>query len=462
MDCRLVIRRWLVRVSAGCLAVWAASAILASATPAIAAASDAPVAPPARAAGPTPVSVTQTDALLNALKSGNFDAAFALFDDRMKAAVPPDKLRSTWDGLVTSLGPLVNWAFEKPTDNQGYEQRLGSLHFQRGEAKAMIVVSPQTGLIAGFGVRRPSVPATGHAAYVDTTAFRSSDVKVGAEPYLLGGTLTIPSGHGPFPAIVLIHGSGPQDRDETIGANRVFRDLAEGLSSKGIVVLRYDKRSKIYPAAMKKPTIDDETVLDALAAVRLLASRPEVDPKRIYVVGHSLGAQLAPEIGVRSGSVAGVVLLAPPGRPPWDVLLSQMRAIGAPPDQVADVERKAALLRENKLGDETLLGVGGAYWRDWASRDGIAMAKKLGKPVLVVRGDRDYQVGEEDLAAWRDGLAQTKDATVSSLPGLNHLFIRGEGKSTPAEYEAPGHVDPVVIQMVRQFVSSATRTAKAR
>jgi predicted dienelactone hydrolase len=111
----------------------------------------------------------------------------------------------------------------------------------------MIVVNPQTGLVAGFGVRRPSPPATGHATYVDTTAFRAVEVKLGSEPFLLGATLTLPTGTGPFPAVVLVHGSGPQDRDEPLGANRVFRDLAEGLASKGVVVLRYDKRTKIYP-----------------------------------------------------------------------------------------------------------------------------------------------------------------------------------------------------------------------
>jgi dienelactone hydrolase len=411
------------------------------------------VVPPATAA---PVSVAKTDALMNAFKAGNYAAAFALMDDRMKAALPPEKLQATWESLVASFGPIVSWNFEAPTHNQGMEQRVGSLRFQRGEAKAMIVVNPETGLVAGFGVRRPSPPATGHASYVDTTAFRAVEVKVGSEPLLLGATLTLPAGSGPFPAVVLVHGSGPQDRDETVGANRVFRDLAEGLSSSGIVVLRYDKRTKIYPNKMgPNPTVDDEVVLDAMAAVRMLAARPEVDPKRVFVIGHSLGAQLAPEIAVRAGNVAGVVLLAPPGRPPWDVLLAQMRYLGAPQEQIDDIERKAAILRQGKAPEGNLMGASGTYWKDWGSRDGIAMAKKLGKPVLVLRGDRDYQVADEDLAAWKSGLQDQKDATVTTLPHLNHLFIRGEGKPSPAEYETPGHVDPSVIEMVRRFIAAA-------
>jgi pimeloyl-ACP methyl ester carboxylesterase len=221
-------------------------------------------------------------------------------------------------------------------------------------------------------------------------------------------------------------------------------------------VLRYDKRTKIYAAKMgPSNTIDDEVVLDAVAAVRQLAARPEIDSKRVFVIGHSLGAQLAPEVAVRAGQVAGVVLLAPPGRPPWDVVLAQMHVLGAPPDQIADIERKAALFRQGKGADETLLGASGSYWLDWGKRDGIGMAKKLGKPVLVLRGDRDFQVADEDLAAWRVGLEGQKGATVQTVPHLNHLFIRGEGKPSPAEYETPGHVDPSVIEMVRRFIAAA-------
>lgn len=411
---------------------------------------------PAAAANAPPVSVVKTDALMNALKAGRYTAAEALFDERMKAAVPMDQLRGTWEGLVAMLGPLVSWTFEAPTPAQSMEQRMGSLRFERGEAKAMIVIDPKTGMVAGFFIRPPSPPAAGHAAYVDTTAFRSIDFKVGTDPYLLGATLTIPKGTGPFPAVVLIHGSGPQDRDETIGGNRVFRDFAEGLSSKGVAVLRYDKRTKLYAAKMgTNTTIDDEVILDAIAAVHQLAARPEIDPKRVWVMGHSLGAQLAPEIAVRAGTVAGVVLLAPPGRPPWDVVLAQMRYLEAPPDQIADIEKKAVLLRQGKAPEGTMLGASGAYWLDWSKRDGVAMAKKLGKPVLVLRGDRDFQVADEDLATWRVGLQGVKGTSVQTVPHLNHLFIRGEGKPSPAEYETPDHVDASVIEMVRRFITAS-------
>src|SRR5207253_2792158 len=137
----------------------------------------------------------------------------------------------------------------------------------------------------------------------------------------------------------------------------------------------------------------------------VLRNRPEVDSHRVFVIGHSMGALLAPEIALRSAYVAGIVLLAPPGRPLPDLVLSQMRYVGAPKKDIADLEEKAARLKNGTLGNERFLGAPPSYWKDLASRDGVGMAKKLGKPVLILRGDRDYQVSEEDMETWRKGLA---------------------------------------------------------
>ena len=100
-----------------------------------------------------------------------------------------------------------------------------------------------------------------------------------------------------------------------------------------------------------------------------------------------------------------------------------------------------------------MLGAPAAYWKEWEKKDGISVAKKLGKPVLVLRGARDYQVNEEDFAAWRAGLAGVQSATVLEIEKANHLFIEGEGKSVPAEYAVPGHVAVDVITRIAAFVS---------
>lgn len=413
-------------------------------------------ADPQAATSPAPrlTSDQVADSLFGALRSGDYDAAFHLFDARMQSAVPKEKLRTLWEEQVARLGAFRAWERITGDPSHGLEVRLASLRFEKGEMKAMVAVEPTEARVASFFIRPATRPAAGHPAYADTTRFRTVEVTVGSEPFSLPGTLALPVGAGPFPAVVLVHGSGPQDRDETIGANKVFRDIAEGLASKGIAVLRYDKRTLRYPEAMKsRPTIDDEVVLDAVAAVGMLRARAEVDPKRIVVVGHSLGALLAPEIGLRSAPVSGVALLAPPGRKPWEIVLAQMRYLESPAGDIAEAERKAALLQAGKL-NEPFLGAPPSYWTDWAGRDGVAAARKLGRPILVLRGERDYQVGDEDLAIWRQGLANVAGAKFVTFPGLNHLFIEGAGKPGPAEYDTPGHVDVRVVDALAAFATS--------
>ncbi|MGH7680939.1 MAG: alpha/beta fold hydrolase [Candidatus Eiseniibacteriota bacterium] len=409
-----------------------------------------------------PSADAQTEALLTFLKNRDYAGAFKLFDANMKAVVTEEKLKALWEVQLAPLGRLTAWTMAPIPPQQGFEVRVGTLKFENGGLQGTVAVDPKTGLISGFYVKpmTPS-PARTLAAYVDTTAFRAVEVPVGREPYLLGGTLTIPKGPGPFPAAVLIHGSGPADRDETIGANRVFRDLAEGLSSHGVAVLRYDKRTLRYGASMKGPiTLDTEVIDDARAAIQLLRARKDIDPKRIFVIGHSLGAFLAPEIGVRAAPVAGVALLAPPGRSPYDIIVAQMRYLEAPDKEIVEIERKIALIKSGKGDTETLLGASGAYWKEWAARDEIAMAKKLGRPILILHGDRDFQVVNEDIAAWRKGLAGIAHVEFATFPGLSHLFIKGEGKPSPSEYDIPGHVEPAVIERLHAFIAPPAATAR--
>ena len=422
---------------------------------------------PARAASPAPSPAipstdAQTNALLTALKNRDYPGAFKLFDSKMKEMVTEEKLKSLWEVQLAPLGRLVSWNMTAAPQQGGYDVRLGTLKFENGELLSTVAVDPKTGLISGFYVKpaTPRPPAT-PAPYVDATKFHAVEVHVGKDPYLLDGTLPLPKAAGPFPAVVLIHGSGPQDRDETIGANKVFKDIAEGLSSKGIAVLRYDKRTLKYGATMKGPvTLDMEVIDDALSAVGLLRSRQDIDPKRIFIIGHSLGAFLAPEIGVRAAPVAGVALMAPPGRSPYDIILAQLRYLGTPEKELAEVEQTINRIKAGKGDGETLLGASGSYWREWAARDETAMAKKLGRPILILHGDRDFQVLDEDIATWRKELAGTPNVEIVSFPGLSHLFIKGGGKPSPSEYDIPGHVEATVIDRLQSFIIPKAATAR--
>lgn len=142
-------------------------------------------------------------------------------------------------------------------------------------------------------VYQPAAAVAGTPAYADPNSFTEKEVVVGeGTDFPLPGTLTMPKGQGPFPLVVLVHGSGPNDRDESVGGVKVFRDLAQGLASRKIAVLRYEKRTREHSQkSQRNPKfgVQDETVTDALAAVHLASKLEGVDPKRIYVLGHSQG-----------------------------------------------------------------------------------------------------------------------------------------------------------------------------
>jgi dienelactone hydrolase len=296
--------------------------------------------------------------------------------------------------------------------------------------------------------------------YANPHAFKAENVTVGAAPNLCDGILTIPTAAAaPFPAAVLFSGSGANDKNESIGPNHPFADLAEGLSTRGIAVLRYDKRTysheNIDPAHF---TVEQEYLQDAVAAVALLRARPEVDRKRIFVIGHSEGALLAPEIANRTAPVAGVVMLAPMGAAPLlDTMIRQLRYLGAPPARISEIEKVRQEVNSGKLpasrtvwllGDQVPVG----YLMDLNRRDEIGIARHLGVPILIMHGGRDYQVIDQDIAAWRSGLKGTPDVSFREFPSLNHLFIAGSGQPGPLEYANAGHVDEPVVMAVADFI----------
>ena len=396
---------------------------------------------------------TAVDQVFSAIRDGNFGAATAHFNHTMKAALSPAMLETAWKQTYADQGPLLSWKILERQNLPGGDEVSVQLNFERASAISTLAVASQNGEIASLFFKLPqsNAPVTA-PEYAQQATFHSEEVTVGA--YKLPGTLTIPNGKGPFPAAVLVQGSGPQDRNETIGPNHPFADLAEGLSSRGIAVLRYDKRTLMHSAMVA--TVDDEVIDDAVAAVRLLRARGDVIGDRIFVVGHSLGAMLAPEIAKKAAPVAGIVMLAPAGRKLPETIVQQTRYLGqASPAQLAEVERQADQLSAHKMApSDMFLGAPASYFYNLDARDEVAIARSLGVPILILHGGRDYQVIDEDIRHWQDGLKGVANVKVQTFPALNHLFIAGEGKPNPAEYNTPGHVDQAVVGAIANFVAS--------
>jgi dienelactone hydrolase len=295
------------------------------------------------------------------------------------------------------------------------------------------------------------------------------EVRVGVGSPPLKATLTLPAGKGPFPAVVLVSGSGPNDQDETVGPNRPFLDIARGLAARGIATVRYDKRTRDHPRSLNPTTftLTQEYVPDALAAVHLLQHEPAVNPHRIFVLGHSQGGTYAPLIAKRAPKVAGVILLAAGSESLGAAMLRQVRYLATLPGttgsqakaKLPEVERIAAEI-DNPAALETdspgtvLFGVAGpAYFLSALRYNEVATARSIPQPLLLLQGDRDYQVtAANDLDVWLKGLRGRKGVTVVRFPEADHLFLDGTGPPTPLEYDKAGHVDPKVIATIAAWV----------
>jgi hypothetical protein len=320
---------------------------------------------------------------------------------------------------------------------------------------AYINASNEIGLL-GF---HPAEPSWQPPEYAKPDAFKEREVTVGDGDWKLPGTLTVPAGKGPYPAVVLVHGSGQRDRDETSFANKVFKDLAVGLAARGVASLRYEKRIKQYPSKMlgKSYTLDDDIAEDAAKAAALLRTQPEVDPQKVFILGYELGGYAAPRIAEADGKLAGIVLMAANERPLEDLFVDQAAATakeGA--DYRTKVTAAAAHIKKLDQGDADgppILGLPVAYWLDLRSYDPGSLVKQFPGRVLVLAGERDFQVPMTDFDAWKKALTGRKDVVFKSYPALNHLFMPGEGKSTEDEYKKPSHVAPEAIDDLAKFLT---------
>jgi len=408
------------------------------------------------------------------LDQGDFKGASRDFTLTMRLGLSPEKLENTWAYLEKNTGEYQQQGEARIASEDKYQVVYVTSRFGLGALDIKVVFDAK-GRIAGLFFQ-PAQDATALApeyeppAYADVNAFHEEEVTVGEGDWQLPGTLTLPNGGGPFPAVVLVHGSGPNDRDESIGPNRVFKDLAWGLASRGIAVLRYEKRTRQYASsftgeAFISLTVQEETIDDALAAAALLQARQEIDPAQVYVAGHSLGAMLAPRIAAQTDELAGIILLAPAARHLEDLMLEQSTYL-AQSDGTLDrneqkdldtlkvlVDQIKELPETEKIDMETpILGAAPAYWLDLLAYDPVATAADLSLPVLILQGERDYQVTMTDFGMFQSALSGKDNVIMKSYPTLNHIFIPGEGVSLPAEYQVVSHVDPMVIEDIANFI----------
>jgi dienelactone hydrolase len=419
-------------------------------------------------------------AVIEMARQGQFAAISDRFAPPLRPMVPPEALRAVWESEVAKNGPVssVGTPVTEPAGPGAVAVKV-PVSFARGVLTVAVGMAGEQNWITGIQVLPASaaepVAPWEPPPYASPDTFTEQEVTLGEGPLAVPGTLSVPRRDGPVPGVVLLSGSGPHDQDETIGRNKPFKDLAWGLASAGVAVIRFEKVTHAHPdlvAADRDFTLTDEYVPHAVAAIRQLREYPAVDPARTFVAGHSLGGTAAPRVAARTPA-AGLVILAGGAEPLHWSAVRQFRYLAslepgaaAAGQAVLDaVTRQARAVDDPNLSESTPsgdlpFGVPAAYWLDLRGYDPAAAAAALGKPMLIVQGGRDYQATvADDLSRWQAALASGPDVTIRTYQADNHLFFPGSGPSSPAEYEPAQHVDPAVVADIADWLKRPARAS---
>lgn len=399
------------------------------------------------------------------LSNGEYEIAYNYFDNIVKNQFKLPQLEGLWQMLKALHGD-----FESITNVEGsnyLDNRIVILttSFNLSIVKFRIVVNAD-GLIIGFVIdsvtsKKPYSPPE----YADTTNIIEIPTEFGEEGFKLKGIITIPKNKDNYPLLILVHGSGPQDMDESFGPNKIFKDIALGLASKGIAVFRYEKRTKVHGEKIGTDIdIDKETVDDAVLAVKHISEQKSINPTKIFLLGHSLGGYMAPKIAQRAKELSGIILMAGSLSPLEDLILMQIRYLaeikGEPSqeeiDNINKISRQREFLKKSNLADDTPvdslpLGVPPSYWRSLRNYQPDIVAKQIDTPMLVLQAEMDYQVPQSEFEKWGKALSGRKNTDFVMLKGLNHLFMKSEHKGYE-DYFKEGHVSNDLIQTVGDWI----------
>lgn len=367
--------------------------------------------------------------------------------------------------LEKQMGEASNLGDATYKDSEGLEKYVYRVTYEKATLNMELVMNAD-GEVSGLFFKPQSYALP---SYASNMVYGKEKLKIISDTFILSAELILPENCDKCPVVVMVHGSGPSNMDEESGPNKVFYDLAMGLAAQGIASLRYDKRSFVYKDEYqdknKQFDLGEETIDDAVAAVRALSQFFMLDTNKIAVLGHSLGGYAAPLIAQREPSIDRLILFAAPARPLQDVIVDQYIFLSNVDGRFSRGEKRAVKKQKNiaktisertydkeAKAEELMVYWPGKWWESVEDYNPPKTLKDLQMPALVLQGESDYQVlPNKDFTLWQQELSSDL-AKFRLYPGLNHLFIEGKGSMGPGQYLEPGNVSIEVIEDIANWL----------
>ncbi len=403
-------------------------------------------------------------AFLQALTSGDWQ--------KLPGLIHPEYYRKAdttrWQALMATMkqrgGDFERFTYRGTTMNRRLASMTYRVRFQHDSVDCTVLVDT-VNLISAFWVDDIK-PVYRHPlpSYARPRTYREITIRFG-DTLEMRGTLTLPTRVKRPPLVVVIGGTGAQDRDGTLLGSKPYRDIACGLATKGVAVFRFDKRAFSNPASIDYATITVETEVmrDVRSALALLRRRRDVDTARIVLLGHDLGGIVAPMLAAADPGIAGLVLLAAPAGRVEELAIAQLAAAAASPNLPDD--RRQALNAQIATGRRILAGqaaptevffsLPASYYLDLAARNMRATVRGLTIPVLSVFGLHDHLIDTRDRLVWNE-LIPAGRQTTHLCTSCNHLLIPTQ-ESGPASMRTSGTVDEGVVKAIAGWCSTLAR-----
>jgi uncharacterized protein len=412
----------------------------------------------------------QADFYFESLIKGDYDTCTQMSSAKVQAALPAEKLKETWEGLSEQLGGYIDMIGSSVEEKKPYTVHIYALNFAK-LVMDMQVTLDEKGVVSGLFFTPSSTSKPGIEMelpdYLSPDKLTIKTIAFDCEGSQVHGLLTLPAQTDSYPLVLMLTGSGPNDMDETVGARKPFRDLANGLANLGIASLRWNKRTRDYPEVFKSKTdftVRDEYLPEVLAALQWLTENQDVKAGNYYVLGHSMGAFILPLAATEIKDAAGFIMLAGNARPLEDLVVEQYRYIfnldKMTPEQQKELDKIVEqaqvvkqLAADKPAPDTLLLGAPKAYWLSLNEYKQLEVFRSAAAPFLILQGEKDYQVSMADFALWQAAAKDKKQVRCISYPDLDHLFMQCEGASTQNSYLTPAHVSKQVMLDIAGWIT---------